>query len=413
MKAFGMETVRGGYVWAWLPGQAAPVVAGKVVKDGPLHRFAYEMEYRQRPDAISLSPFELPLQAGVFEPNGVSVLHSCLRDAGPDAWGRRVINYRYADFAMEELDYLLLAASDRVGALDFQVSPSEYVPRETGDPDLEELLHASQWVERGEPLPLELQDALLPGTGVGGARPKALFYGDGKGYIAKFGSVSDRFDLTKAEFVTMRLARLAGLDVAGVSLVEAMGRGVLLVERFDRVVDAAGAVTRRLMLSGLSLLGLSIADARFARYADLAEVIRQHFENSHAVLEELYKRLAFNVLVGNTDDHARNHAAFWDGECLTLTPAYDICPHLRMAKAVTQAMIIGGEDGDYSTLRNVLSVCERFALSREDARALINDMLGTIKTHWREVCEEANLLPEERDMLWGNAILNPFCLQGW
>lgn len=413
MKAFGMENVRGGYVWIWLPGQTAPVMAGEVVKDGPVHRFTYEPEYRQRPDAISLSPFELPLQAGVFEPSGVSVLHSCLRDAGPDAWGRRVINYRYADFAMDELDYLLLASSDRIGALDFQVSPSEYVPRETGDPDLEELLHATQWVERGEPLPLELQDALLPGTGVGGARPKALFYGDGKGYIAKFGSVTDRFDLTKAEFVTMRLARLVGIDVARVSLVETMGKGVLLVERFDRANNKDGSTTRRLMLSGLSLMGLSIADARFARYSDLAEVIRQRFKNSRATLEEMYKRLAFNVLVGNTDDHARNHAAFWDGECLTLTPAYDICPHLRTVKAVTQGMIIDGAEGDYSTLKNVLSVCERFEVSHEHARSLINDMQGTIKSYWREVCEEADLLPEERDMLWGNAILNPFCLKGW
>lgn len=413
MKAFGMENVRGGYAWIWLPGQATPVVAGEVVKDGPVHRFAYESEYRERPDAIALSPFELPLQAGVFEPTGVSVLHSCLRDAGPDAWGRRVINYRYADFAMDELDYLLLAASDRVGALDFQVSPNEYVPRETGDPDLEELLHATQWVERGEPLPLELQDALLPGTGVGGARPKALFYGDGKGYIAKFGSVIDRFDLTKAEYVAMRLARLVGINAARVTLVETMGQGVLLVERFDRGVNQEGAQTRRLVLSGLSLLGLSIAEARYARYRDLAEVIRQRFINSRAALEEMYKRLAFNVLVGNTDDHARNHAAFWDGECLTLTPAYDICPHLHTVEAVTQAMIIDGVEGDYSTLKNVLSVCDRFEVSREHARSLINDMIGTIKSHWKEVCEEADLLPEERDTLWKNAVLNPFCLKDW
>lgn len=412
MKAFGMENVRGGYAWIWLPGQTAPVVAGEIVKDGPVHRFAYVPEYRQRPDAIPLSPLELPLQAGVFEPSGVSVLHSCLRDAGPDAWGRRVINYRYADFAMDELDYLLLAASDRIGALDFQVSPIEYVPRETGDPDLDDLLHASQWVERGEPLPLELQDALLPGTGVGGARPKALFNGDGNWYIAKFNSMTDRFDLTKAEYVTMRLARLAGIDAARVSLVETMGQGILLVERFDRHVTPDG-VTRRLMLSGLSLLGLSVSDARFARYSDLAEVIRQRFEHPQATLEELYKRLALNVLVGNTDDHARNYAAFWDGETLALTPAYDICPHLRTTDVVTQAMMIDGVEGDHSTLRNVLSVCDRFGVSREHARSLINDMIGTIQSHWKEVCEEADLLPEERDMLWQHAVLNPFCLKDW
>lgn len=412
MKAFGMDNVRGGYAWIWLPGQTTPVVAGEIVKDGPVHRFCYVREYRRRPDAIPLSPLELPLQAGVFEPSGVSVLHSCLRDAGPDAWGRRVINYRYADFAMDELDYLLLASSDRIGALDFQVSPNEYVPRETGDPDLDDLLHASQWVERGEPLPLELQDSLLPGTGVGGARPKALFNGDGNWYIAKFDSVTDRFDLTKAEYVTMRLARLAGIDTARVTLVETMGQGVLLVERFDRRA-APNGVTRRLMLSGLSLLGLSVSDARFARYSDLAEVIRQHFENPKAALEELYKRLAFNVLVGNTDDHARNYAAFWDGKTLALTPAYDICPHLRTTDVVTQAMMIEGAEGDHSTLRNVLSVCDRFGVSHEHARSLINDMIGTVKTHWREVCEEADLLPDERDMLWEHSVLNPFCLQGW
>lgn len=116
------------YVWVWLPKQIEPIVAGRIVKENNLHYFTYSRHYRENPLAIPFSPFELPLKQGTFQPEGLNTLHSCLRDAAPDAWGRRVINYRHPAMVADELDYLLLSGSNRIGALDFQTSASQYQP---------------------------------------------------------------------------------------------------------------------------------------------------------------------------------------------------------------------------------------------------------------------------------------------
>ena len=131
----------------------------------------------------------------------------------------------------------------------------------------------------------------------------------------------------------MRLAARAGLKVAPVRLEHVAGKDVLLVERFDRT-KTNGKWTRKAMVSALTLFGLDEMMARYASYEDLAEIIRHRFTAPKATLHELYGRLVFNILCGNTDDHARNHAAFWDGARLTLTPAYDICPQSRAGNVI-------------------------------------------------------------------------------
>ncbi len=119
------------------------------------------------------------------------------------------------------------------------------------------------------------------------------------------------------------------------------------------------------------------------------------------------------MLVGNTDDHARNHSAFWDGQQLRLTPAYDICPQLRTGQEATQAMDIGGVAGNASTLTNVLSVCGKFQLDEPGAKGMIEQLISAVEDNWVTVCEEAGLAKVERDRLWGRALLNPYCLQDW
>lgn len=400
------------YVWIWLPEASEPVVAGRMAKEGNRHLFTYGQSYRDRASAIPLSPFELPLEPGTFEPNGLHQIHTCLRDAAPDAWGRRVLEYRYSASALGELDYLLLSGSDRIGALDFQASSSAYATRDSSAISLEELIQAAGYVESGHTLPPELDAALMHGTSVGGARPKALIRDGGAHYIAKFGSTTDIFAVVKAEYIAMRIAQLAGLTVAPVKFTQSLGKDVLLVERYDRY-NRDGNLYRRGVLSGLSLLRLHEMEARYASYRDLADVIRQRFLNPAQQLEELFKRLAFNVLMGNTDDHARNHAAFWDGRNLSLTPAYDICPQARTGQEASQAMDIGGVEGRLSTLRNVLSVCGTFQLDEHRARMLIEALIAVIELQWEVVCDEVDLAPMERDRLWRRAILNPFCFQGW
>ncbi|HPY39799.1 MAG TPA: HipA domain-containing protein [Thiolinea sp.] len=396
------------YVWIWLPKQTQPVLAGQVKKQGQLHQFVYSRHYRKLADAIALSPLELPLQAGTLTPQGMNTLHACLRDAAPDAWGRRVLDYHYPQSVLGELDYLLLSGSDRIGALDFQASNTLYEPRQTPTPSLQDLFLAAELIERRQPLPPELDRALLHGTSVGGARPKALLQDQTGSYIAKFSTSSDSYDVVKTEYIAMQLAQLVGLNVAKTQLVSVLGKDVLLVECFDRIHSAKEA-SRRLLLSGLSLLGLNEMEARYASYQDLADLIRQQFHQPKANLHELFKRLVFNILIGNTDDHARNHAAFWDGQYLSLTPAYDLCPQLRSGQEASQAMQINGIQGNLSTLANALSICTTFQLEVDEAQAIINQQITILQENWTDLCQQAGLAKSEQERLWQKAILNPFC----
>lgn len=403
------------YVWIWLPGAVEPVVAGRLYDSGESPQrffFNYGRSYLERNNAIPLSPYELPLYRGPQEPQGMNIIPACLRDGGPDAWGRRVLESLYGENKLAELDYFLLSGSDRIGALDFQASSSHYVPREPGHVQMEHLLRAAELIEKRQPLPAELERALLRGTSVGGARPKALIEHGNQQCIAKFSLSTDTYDVVRAEFVAMRLAEKCGLQVAPVSLTRSLDKDVLLVERFDRKASQDN-FQRKHMLSALSLMLLDSMEARYASYLELADRVRQRFADPESSLRELFARLCFNILVGNTDDHARNHAAFWDGESLALTPAYDICPQPRAGGVTSQAMDIGGVKGNLSTLDNARSVCERFMLSRDEATDLINQQVVIVRAGWESVCDVANLPEGERRRLWQGAVLNPFCFEGW
>ncbi|MFZ4603862.1 MAG: type II toxin-antitoxin system HipA family toxin, partial [Caulobacterales bacterium] len=314
------------FVWVWLPGQSEPVVAGRLARAGDQLVFNYGRSYLGRPDAIALFDRELPLQAGALPLLPGLTMPGCIRDASPDAWGRRVIINRKlglsgaaaAAVELDELTYLLESGSDRVGALDFQTSPTAYVARQSTDASLEDLMGASRDVEQGVPLAPALALALQHGTALGGARPKALITNGAQKFIAKFSASNDLYSVVKAEFIAMRLAAACGLRVAAVALGSALGKDVLFVERFDRVASAAGDFTRRAMVSALTLLELDEMMAAHASYQDLAEIVRHRFAEPKQTLRELFGRLVFNILCGNTDDHARNHAAFWDGAELRL-----------------------------------------------------------------------------------------------
>lgn len=403
------------YVWIWLPNETSPVVAGRLYDAGDSPQryfFAYGRSYLNRQNAIALSPYELPLQRGPQEPQGMNTMPGCLRDSGPDAWGQRVLESTYRESRLGELDYLLLSRSDRIGALDFQASSSSYQERISETVTMDDLLRAAEIVEKRLPLPPDLDKAALHGSSVGGARPKALIDDNGKQLISKFSTSTDTYDVVRAEFVAMRLAKACGLNAAEVELTKSMDKDVLLVERFDRVVKGSQWY-RKHMLSALSLMLLDSMEARYASYIELADRVRQRFANPETTLRELFARISFNILVGNTDDHARNHAAFWNGEFLVLTPAYDICPQARAGGEASQAMNIEGTYGRFSTLDNVRSVCERFMLSREEATSLINQQHRTIVDQWEDTCDDAGLPEGERERLWNGAVLNPFCFQGW
>jgi serine/threonine-protein kinase HipA len=406
------------YVWSWLPGQTTPVVAGVLSTSGEQLVFNYGRSYLEREDAISLYEPELPLRSGVLPLLEGLSMPSSLRDAAPDAWGRRfiinrVFGSRGKDIdtgSLDELTFLLGSGSDRIGAVDFQASPSAYVAREGESAPLEELLNAAALVEKGLPLTPELDRALFHGSSIGGARPKATIAANDKKFIAKFSSQSDLYSVVKAEFIAMRLAAEVGLRVAPVSLQRVAGKDVLLIERFDRE-KVAGGWARKAMVSGLTLLALDELMARYASYEELATIIRHRFTKPKETLRELFSRLVFNVLCGNTDDHARNHAAFWNGTDLTLTPAYDICPQGRAGGEATQAMLILGQDR-HSQIALCLKAAPTFLLNEREAAALVASQIKTIKERWSSICDEAALGQVDRNLFWRRLFLNPYAFIG-
>jgi serine/threonine-protein kinase HipA len=408
------DTYTEAYVWIWLPDETKPIVAGILQRVGTKLLFNYGRSYLARENAISIYEPELPLQAGEIPlAEGLS-MPGCIRDASPDAWGRRVLINRAlrvkgkeaASHDLGELTYLLESGSDRAGALDFQVSSSKYTPRSMNQASLADLMRSAEQVEKGLPLSPELDKALQHGTSLGGARPKALLTSDDKKFIAKFSASTDIYNVVKAEYVAMRLANLAGLNVSPVRMETALGKDVLLVERFDRVLKKDGW-SRKAFVSALTMFDLDEMLARHASYEMLAEIIRRRFQNPQEDLRELFGRLAFNILCGNTDDHARNHAAFWDGKNLRLTPAYDVCPQLRTGNEAGQGMLIVDND-NRSQLALCLKSAPQFQIIDADARATILGQVKTIRAHWDEICDEANLSAADRALLYGRQFLNPF-----
>ncbi len=409
------------FVWIWLPGETEPVVAGRLEADNGNILFNYGKSYLNRigdtNPAIAIYEPELPLKGGGLPlPEGL-VMPGCIRDAAPDAWGRRVIINKMfglkgagTDTAvLDELTFLLESGSDRIGALDFQRSPTEYVPRTADNVGMEALMASAERVEKGLPLTPELDQALFHGSSIGGARPKALIQDQGQKYVAKFSSSTDLYSVVKAEFIAMRLARLAGLNAAPVKLVKAANKDVLLIERFDRV-PKGDKWARKAMVSALTLFQLDDMMARYASYETLSEIIRHRFADPKHTLKELFSRLVFNILCGNTDDHARNHAAFWDGKSLTLTPAYDICPQGRAGNEASQAMLISGNK-NLSQLKTCLETAHNFLLSAEEARDIFGSQISVIEQNWDAVCENAELTRVDKRLFWRRQFLNPYSVE--
>ncbi len=408
------------YVWIWLPGETQPQVAGVVTKwrQGQ-YAFNYSRSYLDNPLAIPIYSPELPLIKGRILPTHNLNMASSLRDAAPDVWGRRVILNRLTGTKVEndqangldEIDYFLESGSDRIGALDFQSSATHYVARQNANASMEELLCAAQMVDEGRTLTKGLDEALRHGTSLGGARPKATIEDDNRKYIAKFSSSTDIHNVVKYEFVSMRLAKRAGLNVAPVSLVSSLNKDVLLVERFDRVRTEKGWI-RKAMVSALTLFELDEMMARYASYETFTQQIRERFTDPEQTLHELFGRLVFNILCGNTDDHARNHGAFWDGQAMTLTPAYDLCPQPRKGQEASQAMLILGNN-NLSQLSLCLKAAANFQLSESQAREIIDAQIDSIVNNMKAVADEAGLTPVDRARIVTDAFFNPFAFEGY
>lgn len=393
------------HVFAHLPNGQDWVPAGRLVlvqeREVLASRFAYGIRYVDRPDAIEIDPVSLGLtnKQGVrgveLFPSGQLGQFGGLRDAAPDAWGRRVIEAQCKAPAnsLDEADYLIGAGSERVGALDVRES-LHCLPQAGAAPirTLPYVLDAAQRVELGLPLPSNLVDMLGSGPSAGGARPKASVRDEaGVLWLAKFPAVGDTLNVAMAEHCTLQLAKRCGLDAAQSKPIRIGNKAVLLVRRFDRVRASADAREERLaFVSGLTLVACDEFDSRHKRYADLAQAIRDYVHPSaiRTNTEELFARMVFNIFVSNDDDHLRNHGFLYD--CTLpgwrLSPLYDVVPRPAVAQERYLHLQVGSQ-GKLATLDNAMSAFSAFTPHRSSAMAIIRRIWGELR-QWRGVFED-------------------------
>jgi serine/threonine-protein kinase HipA len=405
------------YVWKWLKGHTDPIPAGVVeINDDGEMSFRYGRKYLEREDKEPIYAEELPLVDKTHFSSDLDLKNfSSIRDAAPDAWGRRVINSQLeldVDTVLSEMIYMMHSSSDRIGSIDFQASPQpgEYVPRGNEVATIEALQKAADIISKGQKLPPDLDKALLHGTALGGARPKAMILDGDKKSIAKFSASNDTYDIVKSEYIAMKLAKLCDINVAEVKLVHSAGKDALLVERFDRNRVNNGWL-RQSMISGLTVLGLDESFGHYSSYPDLIDKMQVQCSSFTEDAKELYKRVVFNVLVGNTDDHARNHAFFVEGESLSLTPAYDICPQSRTGGEAGHGMNIT-KVSNKSSIANCLKAATLFHLKDGEAVNIISKQIRVINDNFLHLCDEVDLSYEGRRILWKRAILNDYIFYG-
>jgi serine/threonine-protein kinase HipA len=388
------------FVYLMLPGTSTFVTAGRFERSidrtgAPLGRFVYGRSYLARPDAVPIDPIELPLTERTQQSTRLKGLFGALRDASPDYWGRRVIEKHAGVAELDEIDYLLHSPDDRAGALGFgtQREPPAPMRAYNRTMDLERLQTLADQIiaeEAGGANASELgqvEDLLLLGTSMGGARPKVVLEDEGQLWIAKFNRQDDDYNHARIEHAMLALARECGLTTADSRLTQIGARDVLLVKRFDRSPAEAGAYRRARMLSALTLLrtGDTHQDRERWSYVLLAEELRRLSREPKADAAQLFKRMSFNALISNTDDHPRNHAVIATHQDFRLSPAYDLTPGLAVSLERRELALTVGDYGRYAHAENLLSQSARFLLEREEAGRIVDEMEARVRARWYAV----------------------------
>lgn len=335
-------------------------------------------------------------------------IFGCFSDTLPDRWGRRLIDLRAsletegkASHTLSDWDYLKGVEDEmRMGGFRFQdptdgsfisSTPSYSVPPVI---HIDELLQAAKEIEKSEYKYLEpekkwVQRLFQPGSSMGGARPKACVQSGGQLYLAKFPSINDDINVSQWEHFAHLMAKECGITVAETQVIKAgTGQDILLSKRFDRTED-----NKRIhMASSLTVLGLTDGDGQRngKGYLDIVDFIISGGGNHiEANLEELYKRVAFNICIGNTDDHFRNHAFLLGKDGWELSPAYDMNP----TNSMFQALLIDANTNE-SSLNHLYNAHELYMLDETTARGIIMDVTRNMK-YWESMAEDIGLLRRE------------------
>jgi serine/threonine-protein kinase HipA len=399
-----MTSEREAYVYIQMPGTMETVPAAllrvQTLPDGAqIGRFRYGDRYLRRQEAVALDPFQLPLAKEVFEFTQLKGIPGAVRDAGPDAWGRRVIEHKLERSAadLQEIDYLLHGPQDGAGYLSFGLKAEPPAPKRQYNRThhLAELIAAAQAIEDGRPVAAHLLEQLDPGTSMGGARPKATIEDAQSLWLGKFPARDDRFNLQRVEFATLDLARRCGLNVTQARLQSVGQSDVLMLQRFDRDYTDKGYL-RFGLVSGLTVLdcGDSHLDRKRWSYLLMADNLRRWSDKPEADCAELFRRMVFNAAVTNNDDHPRNHALLRRQKGWRLSPAYDLVPAPVVSLERRDLALTVGDYGRTASIYNLLSQAGRFGLSVEEAREEIDRLVDVVR-HWRDGFHACGVLAED------------------
>jgi serine/threonine-protein kinase HipA len=410
------------FVYITLPGATSAITAGRFVleknqKGDPLGRFVYGRSYLNNPEAVPIDPVELQLSEKTYETVQLDGVFGALRDAGPDYWGRLIIEKHAGKAQLGELDYLLESPDDRAGALGFGLNKVPPAPKRKFNKtlDLEKLQNLADALVKGEipkdPEAAQVQNLMLLGTSMGGARPKAVVQDDDGLWIAKFNRPDDRWNNTRVEHAMLRLARECEISTAESRIEAVAGKDVLLIKRFDREKTPKG-YTRARMVSGLTLLHADEAPEMRTRwsYVILVEELRRVVAEPKKDARELFRRICFNALVSNIDDHPRNHALIAKDKDWKLSPAYDLTPAPVIAQERRDLAMECGDMGRYANAKNILSQHARFLLKENEAAKIIGDMKEQVASSWYGTVRACGVSESDAEIIRGAFVYEGFSL---
>lgn len=400
------------YVYITLPGRVLPVTAGRFTitpnRQGiPTGKFVYGKSYLSRADAVPFDPIELKLTDTVFETTSLNGVFGSLRDAGPDYWGRRIIERHSGKIQLGEIDYLLYSPDDRAGALGFGLNQAPPAPKREFNQtlDLTKLQEIADAIIREDDISpenaeVQILDLMLAGTSMGGARPKAVVEDNDGLWLAKFNRQDDKWNNARVEHSMLNLARSCSLRVAESRITTIRNRDVLLVRRFDREKTDEG-YTRSRMISALT--ALRSEDNHRSRekwsYVLLAEELRRICVNPSEDAKELFRRMVFNALISNADDHPRNHAFIAKNVDWKLSPAYDLTPSALLSIERRDLAMACGDLGRVANVENILSQSGRFLLKKDEAKEIVDSMAEQIRTHWYSTMRSAGVSERDCELL--------------
>jgi serine/threonine-protein kinase HipA len=396
---------------------AGKFVLTQNVRGDALGRFVYGRSYLDNKDAVEIDPVELKLSTRTYETAQLNGVFGALRDAGPDYWGRRVIEKHAGKPQLGELDYLLESPDDRAGALGFGLNkiPPPPLRKFNRTLDLEKLQDLADALIRDGlpdvPDAPQVQDLLLLGTSMGGARPKAVVQDADGLWVAKFNRADDRWNNTRVEHAMLRLARECGIAAAESRILTVGGKDVLLIKRFDRQKTARG-YTRARMVSGLTILRADESVTMRSRwsYVSLVEELRRIILEPKRDAAELFRRMCFNALISNIDDHPRNHAVIAKEKDWKLSPAFDLTPSPVVSQERRDLAMDCGDMGRYANAKNILSQHSRFLLEKDEAEKIVAEMHTQIASTWYNTARSCSVSEQDAETIRGAFVYPGFSI---